>query len=444
MNFDAPPRSRRVKVLLFVLGGLALLFLGVIFGGYYLVMHTAVPLRMLGAVFMSGDNPENIKVEGISGSIAKGFKIKSIRWGTAIGASEVRDVCLAYNNFWDLVGGQRLVFQEIRIGRAHLDVTGSEQLLNELSDNSADDSSTNGARSTNSVVWTNSIGVARYPPSPRRPPGLFQIDRISVEDVFITNRANGFSLSVPTIEWKGFKALNGNVELGHLKIDSDRLKVTTLPGEEVDLQGKKKSFQKKLQGTVLPRLHPAILQPIAFTVDVGHDGTSLFWRLKAFDGKLEAYRLEDQSGLVKCQDLDLAAYINAPVPQHLSLEAPLSGSATIPKDGLRKGSFTLGRKAFAIEPLELEGPEDASKTNQLVAVCRSGDIVFTYRVIIPDQPWKVEQRLMATPAMTPEETLAQVFYEQRFAELTEEDQQSVKKMKASFGGWIPAEADKVR
>ena len=70
--------------------------------------------------------------------------------------------------------------------------------------------------------------------------------------------------------------------------------------------------------------------------------------------------------------------------------------------------------------------------------------MFTYRVIIPDQPWKVEQRLMATPATTPEETLAQVFYEQRFAELTEEDQQSVKKMKASFGGWIPAEADKVR
>ena len=152
MNFDAPPRSRRVKVLLFVLGGLALLFLGVIFGGYYLVMHTAVPSRMLGAMFMSGDNPENIKIEGISGSIAKGFRIKSIRWGGAIGASEVRDVRLAYNNFWDLVGGQRLVFQEIRIGRAHLDVTGSEQLLNELSDNSTDDSSTNGARSTNSVV----------------------------------------------------------------------------------------------------------------------------------------------------------------------------------------------------------------------------------------------------------------------------------------------------
>jgi len=450
VNFDAPPRRSGLKVLLIVLGGLALLFLGILFGGYYLLMHTAVPLRMFGAMLTSGANPENIKIDGISGSISKGFRIQKIRWGKAeTGASEIRDVRLAYNNFWDLMGGRRVVFREIRIGSAHLDLTGSEKLFSQIADNSADESdqSSDDVDPTNAVVWTNSSRVSRHAP-PRQRPGLVQIDRVSVEDVFITNRANGFSLSIPTIEWTGFKSLNGKVELGDLKIESDRLKVTTLPGEEMELQGKKKKFDKKLEGTVLPRLHAAIRQPIAFTVDVRHDGTSLAWRLKAFDGKLEADRFEDGSESLKCQDLDLAAYIDAPLPQHLSLEATLSGSTDL-KDGVRKGSFTLGRKTFTIEPLELEASGNTSKTNQaktnqLAAVCRSGNSEFTYRVIIPDQVWKAEQRLAATPAMTPEETLAQVFYEKSFVQLSEQEQQAVKKMMGCFGGWIPAETNSVQ
>jgi len=46
---------------------------------------------------------------------------------------------------------------------------------------------------------------------------------------------------VPAIEWKGFKVMDGKVELGELKIDSDRLKVTTKPAEEVELNGKRVS-----------------------------------------------------------------------------------------------------------------------------------------------------------------------------------------------------------
>jgi hypothetical protein len=83
MDFDAPPRRSRTKIVLFVLGGLVLLVLSVIFGGYYGLMHTAVPLRMVGAMLTSGDNPENIRIENISGSISKGFKIKRIAWGQA-------------------------------------------------------------------------------------------------------------------------------------------------------------------------------------------------------------------------------------------------------------------------------------------------------------------------------------------------------------------------
>ena len=447
MNFDERPRRSGVKVLAIVLGSLGLLVVALLIGGYYVLMHTAVPLRMFASVFSSGTGAGDVRIEGISGSIAKGFEIKTIRWGKeGTDASEIQDVRVAYSSFGDLMGGQRVVFKEIHIGKAHLDVTGMEKLMENLSDDSQPYSGTNWSGGSNAVVWTNfGAGSRSRTAMTRRGAGLFQIDRLSVEDVFLTNRANGFSLSVPAFEWKGFKMLSKKVELGDLKIDSDRLKVTTSSGEEVEINGKKVAFQKKLEGTILPRLHPAVRQPIAFTIDVGHNGRSLFWRIKALDGKFEACRLEDRSGFVRCEDLDLAAYMDAPVPQHLSMEALLTSDGTAHKDGLRlsKGSFQLGVKKFEIQPLELESSERETETNDLVAVSRSGDSVFTYHLIVPDQPWKIEQRLTATPPVTPEETLARVFYDKRFEELSEDKQEAVKKMKASFGGWTRDETEKV-
>ncbi len=43
--------------------------------------------------------------------------------------------------------------------------------------------------------------------------------------------------------------------------------------------------------------------------------------------------------------------------------------------------------------------------------------------------------------MTTEDTLARVFYEKPFAELTDVDQAAVKKMKTGFGGWPVAEEE---
>jgi hypothetical protein len=191
-------------------------------------------------------------------------------------------------------------------------------------------------------------------------------------------------------------------------------------------------------------LHPSVRQPINFTIDVGHTGKAFFWRIKGFEGKFLASQMDDQSGFVKCDDLDLAAYVNAPLPQHLSLEASLgANSQAVSKDSIKvsKGSFTLGKLPFNIAPLELERANDAARTNSLTATSHSGTNEITYQLIVPAQPWKIEQRLTATPPMTPEDILARVFYDKQFTELTEDDQQAVKKMKGSFGGWPPEEED---
>ena len=136
MNFDAPPKPSLLKVTIWIVAGLILLLLTIVFGGYYVVMHTAVPLRMMASAFsQAGEEGGNFRIDGVTGSIAKGFKIRTIKWGTeGVDASQVDDVSVAYSSFWDLMGG-RVVFKDIHIGKARLDVTGIEQMADEFSDN---------------------------------------------------------------------------------------------------------------------------------------------------------------------------------------------------------------------------------------------------------------------------------------------------------------------
>src|SRR6266702_2471067 len=332
MNYDQPPRTNWVKILAFILGALALLFVAFVFTGYYVLMHTSIPFKMIEAALAEGGTNQNFKVEGISGSIAKGFRIKSITWGEKDnGASQIEDVRLLYGNFWDLVGGQKMIFKEIRIGKAHLDVTGIEDLLSptnsvdsEAEGATDDDENTNAvaqpsvASWTNSPVWRNrrSRRASRQPLNIQRSKNqLFEVDKLSIEDVFITNRVTGFALSVPAIEWKGFKALGDSVELGELTVNSDRFKIETKPGETAEVNGQQVKFQKKLEGTILPLLHKSVRQPIAFTIDAAPTGSNLVWRLTSLEGKMEVYQGADEKGFVRCNDADLSAYFDAPVPE---------------------------------------------------------------------------------------------------------------------------------
>ena len=451
MNYDQPPRTNWVKVLAFVLGGLALLFVLLAFTGYYILMHTSVPFKMIEAMLAQGGTNQDFKIEGISGSIAEGFKIKSITWGEkGKGASQIEDVRLLYSNFWDLMGGDKVIFKEIHIGKAHLDVTGIEELLSPTNSVDLDDASADDEEDTNTVAqadvpaWTNPPPVWRTRTSrraTRRPFGvaktksqLFQIDKLGIEDVFITNRVTGFSLSVPALEWKGFKAVGDNVELGELTINSDRLKVETKPGETAEVNGQQVKFQKKLEGTILPLLHKSVRQPIVFTIDAVPTGSNLVWRMTSFDSRMEVYHAADESGFFRCKDADLKAYFDAPVPEHLTTEAITSTKGAKQTVKLGKGSFKLGASQFEIQPHEWQ-KTSGSSTNRLTAVNRTGTSVITYQVLIPDEPWKVEQRLSSEPPSKPEELLARVYYAKPFAQLTDAEQKSVAAKKSGFSGW---------
>jgi len=72
MNYDQPPRTNWVKILAFILGALALLFVAFVFTGYYVLMHTSIPFKMIEAALAEGGTNQNFKVEGIQAPSPKG------------------------------------------------------------------------------------------------------------------------------------------------------------------------------------------------------------------------------------------------------------------------------------------------------------------------------------------------------------------------------------
>jgi hypothetical protein len=424
-NPPRPPRSWR-KVVVFVLLGLGVLLVALVAGLYYAVMHTSLPFKMVESMLADAGTNGDFKVEGLSGSISDGFKIKSIRWdenGTNPG--EIRDVRVAYSGFWDLLGGHRAILKEIHVGRAHLDITGMESIA------------TNGTMQT--TFHSSRRGPGLGQPF-QRTSGLFQIDRIGIEDVFITNRVTGFSLVIPAMEWTGFKVSNGKVELGQLKVDGDRLKIATVAGRTVDVGGQQVAFQKKLEGTLLPRLHKSIRQPIDFTLDAGTAKGKLIWRLTAFDGHLDAYQGADRSGYIRCQDLDLTAYFDASVPQALTMQGLINDKG---ENGdwlkLNSGSFRLGLADFEVRPHEPDPGQMETKIAALRALSRIGGEEFTYQLTIPDQVWKARQSLEAKPPMSAQDTIARVFFGKRYKDLSSEEKQDVDKKVPAFLAARPAQ-----
>jgi hypothetical protein len=397
-----------------------------------------------------GNGNQNFKVEGISGSIAKGFVVQKISWTGKDGeSSEIRDVKVLYSGFWDLIGGKRVILKEIHIGKAHLDVTGIEQFASDMNGTSHrygtnDDEEVDLSAFTNNPAWTNQPAWQNRR-SQRRTgggPQLFEIDRIGVADVFITNRTTGFGLSIPAVEWKGFKAENGKVELGELTIDSDRLKVETHQGESSQVNGETIAFQKKLEGTILPALHKSILKPIAFSIDVAHSGSALVWRLSAFEGKLEAYRGADRAGFLRCKNVDVASYFDAAVPQHLTAAAKVSRRNDKDVVKVDKGAFQFGMNWFEIQPTEWEQGDGEIRTNTVEAISHAGKALLKYQ-LVQEPPFKVQQKLVASPDMKPDEILAAIYFGRKFAELSAGQQETLTKKRNSFAGWTNTEPSQV-
>ena len=130
------------------------------------------------------------------------------------------------------------------------------------------------------------------------------------------------------------------------------------------------------------------------------------------------------------------------LPQNLTVDAVMAGGLAPGRERLQlnKGSFTMGTRAFAFEPGEVERIEGVPQTNSLVAISQSAGETFTYELIVPDELWRIQQNLSSDPPLTIQDTAAKVFFGKPYADLTPDQQKDIDGKLPAFSGWKQPEA----
>ena len=419
MNPTTPPVPRQRHGCLIVLALFTALFIVAVLVVRHLVTRTSMPYRIVASAIEK--TIPGVKITGITGSLNSGIGVDSISWGDdPAKRSEVLGLQIKYTATADRSGKYRLVVHDVAVRKAHIDL--------------ADFGPGNGSSSSTSSS-----------PSPTNPQTMLEsldVERVSIEDVLITDRASDFRLSIPKIEWTGFKWTPTSLEPGTLLVESDRLTIHTIPGRTVSLDGRTVTFQKSFTGTALPALHPAIKQAIPFIADAGYPGPGQIrgCHVAIADGKVEWETTEDGGGSMHVRQLDLPGYIDArklfgeraaDLPSDLVLSAVATSGFT---DGhgtmnITGGSFRLGAATFQVEPVEFGAADQSSATLRAVSTSDAGKIEWSLPLANPSHEFHPR---FSSPSLSPEEILAHVFFGKSAQDLSSEEKKEIDSKRAIY------------
>lgn len=431
MNSNLPPQLpsqpstlRRYGCLIVLVAVLTLAVVGALVA-YHMVVRTPMPYRMVASIIEKG-NP-NVKINGLTGSLGSGLGVESITWGDdPEKRSEILDLRVKYSAS-KISGGQyRVVVTDAGVRKAHIDLADFGPVT------TTSTSTTSGSRSSTRTSGGSSPSGA----------GTFEIERVSIEDVLVTNRRSDFRLSIPKIEWTGFKASPVGFDPGVLTVDSDRLMLHTSAGRKLPFAGEDVTFQKMLTGSALPLLHPAIRKPIDFIADVSFSagGDALPFHLAGAGDQLEIGITKDGNGVLQIRELDLGSFLDpaalfgkdaAELPNHLVLTVARTGGLGSEPGKIKVvgGSFRLGAATFEVEPLVFSEGQQAGVILQAVANTEAGKIVWALPLA---EFGKEYHPHFINTGLPPEEVLARVFAGKPYAQLDAQEKRAVEARRAVY------------
>jgi hypothetical protein len=386
--------------LLYGLGIIVLLILLVVGGGYYTIMHSSYPLRKIAeAIEQSAPPDAPISIQDVSGSFSTGTQIKRLKWKDG----EVENLCITYDNLFKSLRARRFIFREISVTKAH--ISGLESLTSSTSSESPEHE---GAEDS-PADWD-----------------LFQIDKLSLSDIILSNNLTGVSIVIPKFEWTGFKWEKGNTQFGTINADTPVFKLVTD-------DSKTPGFLKRFTGEIRPGLHPSVLKAIPFEIECGPVGKNMPCRLRAFDQTVTGELRDDGTGTVKVQGLDLSAYFKDLVQKEIQLDIAFNNQDKASSFEIKGGSFILGKKRFAVLPMLLKGSEkERSDKPALVARAEGEGLTITYTLRDKASTDGVAEELSSEPAMSPDALMATLFFGKPLAELSTAEKEIVAERQKRF------------
>lgn len=398
-----PPAKKGCGCLINSLIGIGVFVVASVAAVWLIIMHSSLPLRFVTNLIEEGGAASNLKITGVSGSLSSGLSFKNVQWNDG----RITDMRFRYSGIMDVIRRKQLIIHEMHVGSATLDTTFFTESPEEPEAEPAGEPST-------------------HEESGDFPLKLVRIDRVSLNKIIIKNATTGNTITIPKIEWTGFKAEKEKpVELGNLVADSDHLVIKTTNPPASD-------YQKRVEITLLPKLDARILKPIRIDAYLGQKDRKSFSDIKAFDATVHFTQSADGNQHIRAEGANLAEFIDAPLPDKLDLDISIAKTETADSIlTIRSGSFLLGTHIFTIQPTTVTGPEKPPETTSfLVALSRAGNTELRFEIPITETEEPEQSHtpiLTSTPAMQPEDLMALLFHDRKFSDLPPPDQEKLRK-----------------
>jgi len=389
------PKKKGCGCLSLIIGG-SILILALILSIYLVLKHTAIPMR-IAASAMAGAEPDAVLMTGISGSSASGYHIARIESGKNV----FEDVRLHTTGMLRMIREKEFIVYDAYVGKAR--ITADFLASDTESQSESGDTSSSTRNEDNFYI---------------------QIDRLSLNDMVITDSLTGAEISIPKFEWTDFKAGKGKFDIGNIHLESNKLSVQT---------SKPAPDQQRIEAAIFPDIHERLLKPITIVAEFHHENNQITGEFQAFDGALSLSDDADGNGKLVVKDLHLADFIDGPLPRDIQINVVMlrSESEGEPRKNHLSGSFQLGNVPFIINPVVLTESTGAAA---MVATGKHGDTKFRYAFTNTKEGDEANLKPLLTsePPMNAEAMLARIFFDAKLNDLDPDTRQTLTEMAEWF------------
>jgi hypothetical protein len=336
-----PPEGRGCWLGCFGIGCLVIIvgFVALLVGGWYGFMHTSMPLKW---IEQGLEQDGKVKIEGMTGSIAKGVHIDQLQFLTVDDEhwSELRGIKFDYNGVMDMSRSGRFVVERMSVdsGTIYADIEGPDDMFFRPGD-------------VDTLDEFRDSDVQEM-----------RIDLVEVKNLKLINLDTDYSIEIENASLKSFRAngTEGIEDFGELTIQSNMLEAKTVPSP----RWPDRPNAKRIEGVLRAKIGPQLKQDIDFTYDLAfapkdsRQAVSLFqghWT-QSFAKDARSLHLDDYSpgdffasSQIQPSHFQLQA---SRVPREPDSEASADDGEKIAWQIAPDASFQLGETKFQIQAVE--------------------------------------------------------------------------------------------
>ena len=398
--------------------GIVIVFMLVIFAGYYSMFHSNLPLRFIEtAIEESGE----VEIDGLDGTLSSGFTADEFRFKTEGDEwSKLSGISFQYENSSSFFGTDKLIVKEVSVDSgviyADWDPSANQFDFSDLDGDIEDfQAELEGNEEEFNIAMNNSFGSL-----------LIQLNTVSIANLRIINPETKDELTIDDISFVGFKFENGKfVDLGELTIHTSQLDVETVePKELVDIEN-----ARRLEGTIRQALDVRLIADVPFIAEYGiADDLEVSSLTSLFNDQLKVVDTQDEVSVTYDQ-LQLEQYFQAPdggiVPTDITLkltfdENKKNGPNRVSEDG----SFRLGATRFS-NP-KIKELESGWRSVTASAIVNDLPVTIQFNIESPYTSWS--KLRLESGSMEAKEVWAQTVYGKSYNDLDPNDTNNVDAM----------------